>query len=225
MKTIKDIRLYKSEKINDFGLPITTSFTNKKLSAVIHRIVMKLREQEFSLGDFDHLYINFTICNIPREIELSEKVDREHPWYRYCSVKINEELYFKLDSEESNKIILKSIEKVLVSCFATEEFDEKLIHNCVKEAIEYGEDMLMLFKEKSTSNRKAKIFLRYLDSFKYLPLLRVYDCNDSIIFEKDLPETITLDCFGNIQLSSKKITIKPRKNIFAVNMKDIVFEF
>lgn len=225
MKTIKDIRLYKSEKINDFGLPITTSFTNKKLSAVLHRIVMKLREQEFSLGDFDHLYINFTICNIPREIELSEKVDREHPWYRYCSVKINEDLYLKLDSEESNKTILKSIEKVLVGCFATEEFDEKLIHNCVKEAIEYGEDMLMLFKEKSTSNRKAKIFLRYLDSFKYLPLLRVYDSNDSIIFEKDLPEILTLDCFGNIQLSSEKITIKPRKNIFAVNMKDIVFEF
>ncbi len=225
MKTIKDIRLYKSEKTNDFGLPVTTSFANKKLSAVIHRIVMKLREQEFSFGDFDHLYINFTICNIPSEIELSEKVDREHSWYRYCSVKINEELYLKLDSEESNSIILKLIEKVLVGCFAAEEFDERLIHNCVKEAIENGEDMLVLFKEKITSALKAKIFLRYLDSFKYLPLLRVYDSNDRIIFEKDFPETLTLDCFGNIQLSSKKITIKPRKNIFSVKMKDIVFEF
>ncbi len=225
MKTIKDIRLYKSEKINEFGLPIISSFTNKKFNAVIHRIVMKLREQEFSLGDFDHLYINFTVCNIPQEIELSENVDKEHPWYRYCSVKINEELYLKLDAEESSKVILESIEKVLVSCFATEAFDEQQIHNCVKQAIEHGENMLMLFKEKSTSNRKAKIFLRFLYSFKYLPLLRVYDSNDRIIFEKDLPEILTLDCFGNIQLSSKKITIKPRKNIIATNMKDIVFEF
>ena len=205
MKTIKDIRLYKSEKINDFGLPVTTSFANKKLNAVIHRIVMKLREQKFSFGDFDHLYINFTICDIPQKIEMSEKYDREHPWYRYCSVRIDEELYLKLDNEESNNVILESIEKVLVSCFSTENFDEEQIHNCVKEAIECGENMLMLFKEKSTSNRKAKIFLRYLDSFKYSPLLRVYDSSDIIVFEKDLPETLTLDCFGNIQLSSKKL--------------------
>ena len=205
MKTIKDIRLYKSEKINDFGLPVTTSFANKKLNAVIHRIVLKLREQKFSFGDFDHLYINFTICDIPQKIEMSEKYDREHPWYRYCSVRIDEELYLKLDNEESNNVILESIEKVLVSCFSTENFDEEQIHNCVKEAIECGENMLMLFKEKSTSNRKAKIFLRYLDSFKYSPLLRVYDSSDIIIFEKDLPETLTLDCFGNIQLSSKKL--------------------
>lgn len=225
MKIIKDIRLYKSEKINDFGLPVATSFENKKLNAVIHRIVMKLREQEFSLGDFDHLYISFTICNIPHEIEMSEKFDREHPWYRYCSVRIDEELYLKLYNDESSNVILELTEKVLVSCFSTENFDEEQIHNCVKEAIECGENMLMLFKEKSTSNRKAKIFLRYLDSFKYLPLLCIYDSNDNIIFEKDLPETLTLDCFGNVQLSSKKIIIKPRKNIFSVNMKDIVFEF
>jgi len=42
---------------------------------------MKLRESEFSLGEFDHLYINFTTCDMVDELNLSDEVDRYHPWY------------------------------------------------------------------------------------------------------------------------------------------------
>ena len=36
-----------------------------------------------------------------------------------------------------------------------------------------------------------------------------------------VPETATLDCFGEIQLSTKKVTVKPRKNCFAKNLEPI----
>ena len=38
--------------------------------------------------------------------------------------------------------------------------------------------------------------------------------DDNLLFETDLPETNSLDAYGEIQLSSKKVTIKPRKNGF-----------
>lgn len=79
MKTISDIRLYKNH----------TAFGNKMLNAAIHRIVMKLREQHFSLEDFDHLYINFTTCDEEGSIRPSDQVDRYHPWYRNCDVGIS----------------------------------------------------------------------------------------------------------------------------------------
>ena len=63
-KTIGDIRLYKSESRNEYGVYNTEPFADKKLNAIVQRVVMKLRENEFSLGDFDHLYINFTTCDM-----------------------------------------------------------------------------------------------------------------------------------------------------------------
>ena len=95
MKVIKDIRIYKSgvENIDGNSLPI--SFADKKLNAIIGRIVMKLRENNFSLGEFDHLYINFTTCPVDGEIALSQRsIDRYYPWYRYYDVNISDDMFY-----------------------------------------------------------------------------------------------------------------------------------
>ena len=81
----------------------------------------------------------------------------------------------------------------------------------------------MKFKEKTSSQRRAVLYLRYLDNCKYFPLLRVYDNDDNIVLEKDLPESLTLDSCGQITVSSKKVTIKPRKNSWSEG-EPIVFE-
>ena len=75
-KIISDIRLYKSESRNEHGVYAIESFSNKKLNAIIQRVVMKLRESEFSLGEFDHLYINLTTCDIGEKAILSDYVDK-----------------------------------------------------------------------------------------------------------------------------------------------------
>lgn len=85
--------------------------------------------------------------------------------------------------------------------------------------------MLMKFKEKISTNRKAIVFLRCLDSCKFHPLLRVYDAEDNLLLEKNLPETILLDYLGDIQVSSKRVTIKPRKNAFTAQVTPLVFEY
>jgi len=83
--------------------------------------------------------------------------------------------------------------------------------NCL---INIENKMIMKYKEKIASTNKVIIYLRYLDSGKYFPLIRVVDLEDNLILEKDLPETRSLDVIGTIQLSAKKVTIKPRKNAF-----------
>jgi len=214
-KIIQDIRLFKSD--SQLGI--------KKLNAMVKRVVMKLRENEFSLGEFDHLYINFVPREEAPEMILSDNVDRYHPWYRYCTVPAEPDFYNRLGSPETYDAIIHRIGAVLVRYFASEDFDADRILCCVRQAAEAGEKMEMKFREKVSAKRKAVIFLRYLDTCRFLPLLRVYDTEDRLLLEKDLPETLTLDCLGEIQLSSKRVTIKPRKNAFTARMEPMVFEY
>ena len=224
-KTIKDIRLYKSGLRNEFGDPVSTSFADKKLNAITQRVVMKLRENEFSLGEFDHLYINFIPSDMVENMRLSDDVDRYHPWYRNCFVPVGMNLYNNLRSADSYNDIIHWISTVLVTYFSTDDFSESHILACVQQAVEQGENMLMKFKEKTSSKRKAVIFLRFLDSCKFYPLLRVYDAEDNLLFEKDLPEAVMLDYLGDIQVGAKRVTIKPRKNTFTKQIDPLVFEY
>ena len=215
MKIIQDIRLYKDH----------SSCGDKKLNAAIHRIVMKLREQHFSLGEFDHLYINFTLCQKENSIYLSDHVDRYHPWLRNCDVGTGEALYGRLGAPETWDDIFALIRQVLERHFASEQFDIPRIRACMEQALSQGEEMRMKFKEKSTKTRKAVVYLRFLDSCKYRPMLQVFDMDDHLLFETDLPQALTLDYLGDIQLSAKKVTIKPRKNAFTTRMEPLVFEY
>ena len=224
-KIISDIRLFKSESQNEYGGYITDYFGDKKLNTIVNRIVMKLRENEFSLGEFDHLYVNFTTCEMAEQMDLSDEVDKYHPWFRYCSVHIEKDLYNKLGTIETWDDIIRWIENILITYFAAEKFDETHIHSCVRQAVEQGENMLMKFKEKVNTKRKAVIFLRFLDTCRFSPLLRVYDAEENLLFEKDLPQTASLDYLGEIQVSAKRVTIKPRKNAFTTQMKPLVFDY
>lgn len=212
MAIIQDIRIYRC-KVENFTGVNPEGFFNPKLCAVTRRICMKLREKEFSMGDFHHLYINLTTCLEEGTVKPANKEpDRYFPWYRYYDVGISQELYNILESEECIQSVAELLEKVLKSQFSTAEFNECKISDCVSEAVTQGEDMLMKFKEKITSKGKAVLYLRYLDNGRYFPLLKVFDADENLILEKNLPESQTLDNFGQISLTSKKVTISPRKN-------------
>ncbi len=228
MKIIKDIRIYKSDVENIDGNSLPISFENKALNVKIRRIVMKLRENNFTLGEFDHLYINFTTCIVDGEIALSKRsVDRYYPWYRYYDVNISDDMFSKLGNPEIEDEVVKQIRTVLIQNFATDNFDEKNICSCFTQALEQGENMLMKFKEKVSAKRKVIIYLRFLDNGRYLPLLRIFDMEDRILFETDLPETLDFDYLGEIQVSNKKVVVKPRKNVYAKTqtLQPLSFEY
>ena len=224
-RIIADIRLFRSEGRTESGHFDMVSFGNKRLNAVVKRIVMKLREHGFSMGDFDHLYINFTLCELSAPMELSLDVDRYHPWFRHCHVRVAREVYESLGMPDSHEHIISIISDVLTVFFARDDFDADRIRNCIQEAVTGGEGMLMLIKEKATAKRRAVLYLRFLDSCKYAPLLRVYDGEGSLLLERDLSQMVTLDAIGELQVGLKKVTVKPRKNALTEGKKPIIFEY
>ena len=225
MKIIEDIRLYKSCIKNDHGHYLLDSFGGKKLNIIMSRIVMKLRESGFSLGEFDHLYIVFTVCELDKTYVLSDEVDKYHPWHRNCYVKINDEMYVDLSDEGRYDYIITVVRDILVTFFTTCDFSEEMIHDCIVEAVKQGDMMLVKFSEKITSKRRAYIYLRLTDEGMYYPLLMIYDSECNLLFRRNMPESLTLDRFGVIQLGLKKITINPRNNAFAKDMKAIVYDY
>lgn len=223
-KVISDIRLYKSSVKNEFGSFITESFAGTKLNAIIKRIAMKLRENNFSFGIYDHLYINFTICDITEEVELSNDIDNYHPWYRYCNVKINENLFDSLDNDVSISLIISHVEKILC-LFVLENFDLDKIKSCISQALEQKENMLMKYKEKETNKGKVVIYLRFLDTCEYFPLLRLFDKTGALLIEEDLPKSLTLDYIGELLVKKESIIIKPKQNVYTKCLDNIVINY
>lgn len=228
MKPIADIRIFTSETENISGnaLPSSLTFQSRKCFAVLQRIVMKLRECGFSLGEFDHLYVNFTPCAVGNGMALSKRgVDSYHPWYRYYDVHVDEELFRQLHVEANFGIVIEKVKALLISFFSSEAFSQNEIEKCFDEALIQGENMLMKFKEKTTAKRKAVLYLRCLDHMRYLPLLRVMDSQNRILLEADLPEMIELNALGNIRVTLNRITIEPRKNAFFKDFIPIQFDY
>ena len=152
MKIIGDIRLYKSSKAYNH-----VSFTNKSLNIAAHRVAMKLREQRFSLGEFDHLYLNFTVCRSAGTIELIDEIDRYHPWYRYCDIGLSQPEYDRLEIDGNTDYVYGKIETVLLNLFCSGEAADKIVKKAIDEA-KAGPEMLMRFKEK----RLKKVLLRFI---------------------------------------------------------------
>ena len=228
MKPIADIRIFASEieNINGNPLPSYLNFQSGKCPATMQRIVMKLREQGFSFGDFDHLYVNFTTCPAENGIALSRRsIDYYHPWYRYYDVHVDEDLFRRLHQECNSEFVIEMVKNLLLSFFSTEEFGKDEIEKCFYEALTQGESMLVKFKEKATAKRKAVIYLRFLDRMRYLPLLRVTDAQNKILLEADLPEMMELNALGNIRVALNRVTIEPRKNAFSKDFTPIRFDY
>ena len=144
MRKIEDIRLFKSDEMNE---SIGSYFAGKKLNAAVFRIVMNLREHDFSFGDFDHLYVVFIPGDSSGMPVMSDKIDRYSPWYRQCFVPVGKDFFDRLNHSDSHEKIISIIKDILVTYFSSENFSPDKIAGCVNSAINQGEHMLY-FGEK-----------------------------------------------------------------------------
>lgn len=216
MKIISDIRIYKDMRMSHMDC--------KQMHLAAHRVAMKLREKGVSLGDYDHLYICFSTDEPTGFVALDEKVDKYFPWFRKVCVGISTDELSTIEASEDSSLLFKQIENVLLALFGNTPAATD-IKDAVEEA-KKGPEMLMHFKEKKTAKGTAIIYLRLLDNAHYLPLLSVTNAVGDEVFRADLPETNDLIAIGEIQLSSKKITVKPRKNSYtkAKALEPVSFE-
>ena len=223
MKVIKDIRLFESTEENVDGYS-PRAYGEKPLLIVLHRVVMKLREQSFTLGDFDHLYINFTTCLPPYDIRPANRsIDRENRWFRFYDVGVSFDFFDLHGAECDADRVLELIKNTLYFCCPQEE-NRLLIEQAFHEAVSLGKNMPMKYREKRSANRKAVICLYYDDQGRYQAELCVNDESGSELLKEKIPLSSNLLSLGEIQLNSKKVTIKPRKNAFSKHRPPISFD-
>lgn len=227
MKLITDIRIYKSDIENVDGHSFPQDFDDKALKCAIKRVVMKLREYKFSLGDFDHLYINFTTVEVPnRAAPARRTVDKETKWFRFYDCQICKELFDKEITDEDRMLLLGQIESLLISKFASGEDDKESVIKSFKSATEDGESMLALYKSKENARHKAMLYLRFHSDHLFYPLLRVFDKNDNLVLERELKrERCDLLSLGGITLKKDSVTVYPKKNASAKDLEPQVFSF
>ena len=228
MQVIKDIRLYKSDIENINGNSLPMNFMTKENNIVIERIVCKLREYGLVLGDFHHLYINFTTCLSPDTFQFSERsMSREFNWLRYVDYGVTADDFEKLGLFCA-EYFTEKIEKILCGMFAKNNTEKENIRSSIRAALDEKEQMCAKYKEKKSAKHTAVIYLRITDSGLFFPLLVITE-NDSgkEILREDLPFCHGFEQYGTIQLSSKRIKINPRKNSIAESMdlKPIIFDF
>jgi len=209
---IKDIRLYRSQIENVNGNSLPQQFNHRLIIPNLTRLVMKLREFSFSLGDFDHLYINFTTCIKNGEIVKAKRsIDRYNPWYRYYDVGVDYETYCKLDVLQDIDWVFNIIKELLLNHFQYDEcLNEKVLY-AIEEVREKKEKVVGLYKEKKSSKNIAQLYLKVLDNGYFLPSILVTDDKKNELLKVELPKVIVLKSIGTIQLSNSKVTIKPRK--------------
>lgn len=137
-KPISDIRLYRSKIENVDGKSHPSEFASKELNIITNRIVMKLRENNFTLGDFNYLYLNFTTCLESGVILPSKRsIDPYHKWYRYYDIGVSEEKYQRFDNENCLDYIVDEIKKTLAAYFSS--MNSCSVENCIMEALNKGE--------------------------------------------------------------------------------------
>ncbi len=224
-KIISDIRIFKSTVPNvDYSSLPSSHIESTDLLPTLKRIVMKLRENGFSLGDFNHLYLNFTTCLKEGEIMPANRSrDYYYTWYRYYDIGVDEAFYAVMDEDENLERIIALVKQTLMQYFVTDAETSALVESCFKAALEQKEQMLMRFKVKETATRRAVVYLRCLASGEFFPLLCVYNTDGKELLRKDLEPCMELNAFGVIQLSNKKVTIKPRENALSYDLEPITF--
>lgn len=225
MKKISDIRIFKSLKPNVDRAPLPVGLASKQLFTTVRRIVLKLRENQFSLGDFDHLYLNFTTRVEEGEIVLSSRTaPGGNNFFRFYDIGVSREQFDILEEPDQIPFILGKLEETMVRFFGDDGRDE-IIRGSIRAAVEQGEEMQMVYKKKEAQGRTAVLSLRFLDSGEYFPLLCVYDKEDNLLLQKDLDPMRDLSTLGEIRLTGKRISIYPRQTAKAKTFRPLTFEF
>ncbi|MCI6837596.1 MAG: hypothetical protein MR861_07095 [Clostridiales bacterium] len=222
MKKIADIRLFASDTPTVDGRNHWPNALQNKASAIFaRRVVMKLREQGFSLGGFDHLYINFTTCAVEGNIAPAKLSFQT--WYRFYDVHVDKEMQKNVSSEEDAAIAAQLIQSVLLKYFAATEKDEAIIVKSINAAKE-GDKMTVLYMEKKYSKCTISVYISLNNKGEFCPILQIMKKDGTLVQRKRMKPCIEMGAYGDIRFDGERVLIKPRKNAYYAKRNPIVIE-
>lgn len=222
MKKIADIRLFASDTPNvDGANSLANALQNKSSAVFARRVVMKLREQGFSLGGFDHLYINFTTCAVEGGIAPARLSFQT--WYRFYDVHVDKDTQKNISCEEDAAIAAQLIQSVLLKYFAATEKDEAIIVKSINAAKE-GDKMAVLYMEKKYSKCTISVYISLNNKGEFCPILQIMKKDGTLIQRKRMKPCVEMGTYGDIRFDGERVLIKPRKNAYYAKRKPIVIE-
>lgn len=207
-RILKDIRFYESEIQNIEGNSIPQQLgklfiPTKDTNFTGQRIARKLNELEYSYGEYDHIYINFTTFLKENEILISDRIiDKRIKFIDYGidSIKVN-----LLSDIEKNKFIKTATFKILNELSDGKNLE--LVRQTEKQINDFETEIKILYKSKETNSYKIDIYyqiesikngtnaiIEYLDkknnilrcgNFKLKLYVDIYTLIDKIILTKE----------------------------------------
>ena len=114
----------------------------------------------------------------------------------------------RIDKEPD--VVAEKLEEIL-SLYATENCTCEMIHEWIRETLEKQEKMECVLQEKKYYGRKAVLSIRCLDTKEYLPIIRVYDTDNSLVLEDRLPCVKYLSVLDVMEFTSGRVTVRSKK--------------
>lgn len=222
-KSLVDIRYYASDSPNETGMSLPSSCSRFfEFPKLLHywgaRIATMLGAGGLSLGEFDHLYINYTGAIPEGSIVLSERTPEK--WLRYIDYGADFEKLKLLNESEIEQFVIRSTFECLEHLCNSKIEKTKLIKNASNEVESFGSEVELPVKAKNTKSYSVQVFykLRPNGEASY-GLVKYINHKTGATFSKrfvDLkgPSDI-FPLVGTISVKDEKILIKPRPSFKA----------
>ena len=124
-------------------------------------VARKLRESGFSLGEFDHLYVNFCTWLPQGEWELT--AESAEKWYRVCNCGLDAQAFAGLTDGEKYGIAAESVQKILTAL--RPECKREIESACL--AVGWEQPWCdLIYKVTENQFGKAGVILRYYADFR-----------------------------------------------------------
>ena len=205
-KPIRDIRLFFK-----YALPPSLFYLRRYADLVLHL----LTEKGLLCPHYDHVYIRIA----DSEKDALANVVVVEDWYTYGIAVLKEETLLAADHAEQQALVLNAIKEGLLDIAALDKLDGSLIHEAIREASAIGLLAEMVYKTKENNTVAFTISTRIIQGANEEEIyFSITDKrNNRIAKWKFGQENIFLirGWFGNIQVTGKKIRIKPRPNMDA----------
>ena len=222
MNLIRDIRIFEDaeENIDGKSWPsyIGKIYEYRSLicDAIIDRLLLWLRINNYSLGTFHHLYLNLTPLLGHGKVMLAKRsISKEENWLRFVDAGCDISLFNSWDITEKSSFIVQAAKNALN--MITPEC-KNVIDKCFLEVLGGGENLPILYKEKRDERHTVKIFARITDHRDFIPIIRIYDNKDTLIEEytlKGCERNKFIMQYSSITFGAKTFKITPRKNVYS----------
>ena len=208
MDLIKDIRFF-----SEHPDPMLAKYHIHGMKDILQRLLLLLRHEGFTFGDFDHLYMNYTPSLPHGEVRPSQRpVDRYHPWLRYTDAGCDIGLFRAMTLEEQRRFLSETLRKAVR--LHADEANCAIFDRCYDRVMELGSALVIPYKEKTGAHLRITVSTTIDDDARFHPIVRIYDKADTLLLEEHLKSCgrdAFLAQFGTISLGKRTVRIDPRK--------------